>query len=59
MKKALRIIAMTGAIISFLSGVILCCIYLEEFIVQMGKAKARLADKINSRNQMDETFELE
>ena len=50
MKKALRIIAVTSAVISLASTLILGFLYIEGFNKRIKEAKAFLADKIINRN---------
>lgn len=50
MKKALGIIAITTGVISAVSAVILCCLYLDDATRYLVKLKNKISEKIAARN---------
>ncbi len=58
MRKALRIIALSSGIISIVSMVVLCFIYLEDLTGHLNIFKNKLFKKLSERNRLKEESDL-
>ncbi len=59
MKKVLRIISISAAIVSAVSAVILGCIYLEDIAGYLKKVKSKIVDVIIDRKNTEDEYDYE